>query len=155
MFLSHVLITCSSFSCVLTTLTASGRLLVFTPPGNTGNSWKMALDITAHHCALLWPQAAPTRTAKDSNKDADSAATNGEGVASSPDGPRPKRARLGSKTGISDEYRLRRLSIACTAGAWLPTLLLVNCEVIGVIAMATRTGHVALLGVKLPIVLGK
>ena len=45
--------------------------------------------------------------------------------------------------------------MACTAGTWLPTLLLVNREVIGVIAIATRTGHVALLGVKLPVVLGK
>ena len=50
---------------------------------------------------------------------------------------------------------MRRLSVACTVCAWLPTLLLVNREVIGVVAIATRTGHVTLLGVKLPIVMGK
>ncbi len=66
-----------------------------------------------------------------------------------------KRVKPASKTGLSEEYRMRRLSVACTACAWLPTLLQVNCEVVGVVAMATRTGHVTLLGVKLPIVLGE
>ena len=87
------------------------------------------------------------------SQDADETGSVANGNLSEP--PRAKRTRLGSKTGLSEEYRVQRLSVACTTCAWLPTLLQVNQEVIGVVAMATRMGHVTLLGVKLPIVLGK
>ena len=136
----------------------------------------MALDIGSHHASLLYPpetpspepqakkpkatkssktpKSVPKKTTKNGHGNGcgqEAAVTNGE----SSEAPRPKRVKLASKTGLSEEYRLKRLSVACTACAWLPTLLQVNREVIGIIAMATRTGHVTLLGVKLPIVLDK
>ena len=161
---------------MLTALTASGRLLLYTPPGNTSSHWRMALDISAHHASLLRTHNTPeppeggkkTKTGGKSaaaivkkpsghgrkrSQDADETGSVANGNSSEP--PRAKRTRLGSKTGLSEEYRVQRLSVACTTCAWLPTLLQVNQEVIGVVAMATRMGHVTLLGVKLPIMLGK
>lgn len=47
---------------------------------------------------------------------------------------------------------MQRLDVAVAACAWLPTLLLTaGGGVVGVIALAMRSGQVALIGVKLPI----
>lgn len=178
-------------------MTASGRLLLYTPPGNTSTYWRLAIDLTTHHASLLHlhettpkttPKTTPTpepqpkkskstKSAKSSKKAQSSEkgrggngrgqrpttpiATNGAGSPEGCDGtepPRPKRVKPVkpvSGAEVSGGYRLRRLAVACTCCAWLPTLLQVGGEVVGVIAVATRMGHVTLLGVKLPIVLGK
>ena len=70
---------------------------------------------------------------------------------------KPKRARVWSSKDPEgpDDYLQRRLLVSISTCAWSPTLLLVHGGVIGIIAIATRTGRVALIGVKLPIVIGQ
>lgn len=139
--------------------------------------WRLALDITPRLSFLLHtpPSAVnsgdekketapkePNKSKKAISKKTASvkrkaSVTTVDYDSASSDSPRPKRARLtSSKSSVAAEDLLqRRLSMAVSTCAWLPTLLLVHGGVIGVVAIATRTGRVALIGVKLPIVVGK
>ena len=52
----------------------------------------------------------------------------------------------------TDVITWHKLAVATMACSWLPTWLLVpGGKVVGVIALATRGGQLALIGVKLPI----
>ena len=78
-------------------------------------------------------------------------ATNG---GDSVEGSKPKRAKLSAilPKEATDVITRHKLAVATTACSWLPTWLLVpGGKVIGVIALATRGGQLALIGVKLPI----
>ena len=64
-----------------------------------------------------------------------------------PTSPSPK-AGIKTKIDINTEYNRRRFSVACTSFDWLPTLLESGT---GIVAMTTRSGHVILLGMHMPI----
>ncbi len=107
-----------------------------------------------------WDSKTPSTTTEVNGSESGVQATTSNGVGdaqqdppeSSDTVPNPKRPRL---TSTSDDYVARKLSLASVACCWLPTLLLINCKMIGIVAVTTRSGHVTLLGVKLPIVAGK
>ncbi len=91
------------YRCVLSGLTASGRLVVYTPPNSQWKLWKHALTISD---ILLDAEIAVTMTPHD-----------------------------------------KAMFSFCTAFSWLPYTLSGR----GVIAMATRSGHMVLVEVSLPI----
>lgn len=91
--------------CALTSLTASGRLLLFTAPHSQGKVWRHILTLTN---TLLDAEIVSTLTQQN-----------------------------------------KALFSVCTAFSWLPSLL--NDGGCGLLAMATRSGHLVLVEVPLPI----
>lgn len=58
--------------------------------------------------------------------------------------------------GSFEVYVHHKLMVSCTEVAWLPSLLhLPTGEKIAVVSMATRTGHVILWGLQVPVVKGR
>lgn len=170
MYLFHVL-----DSCVLTVLTESGRVFLYTPPASTALKWKLVdisspLSVLLHQCSSESTRNGDVQKnggKKTSNeKDHSSkkskrmpkgskSLSNDQNETSTMEGPRAKRAKLLSaiyKDAADDSATVERLGVAAATCAWLPTLLTSpDGGSAGVIAMATRLGSVAFVGLKLPI----
>lgn len=111
--------------CVLTCLTAHGRVLVFVSPSSMETHWKQLADLTDILCSCL----------KECNYNIMQLnTTSSQVVATKPD----------------EAFYDRCLMVAFTCCQWLPVLV----GATGVVAVATRSGHVIVWGVGVPVAPG-
>ncbi len=126
--------------CLLTALTSSGRLLLLSPPGSSLTKWEQTIDLSDTLCSLL-----------------KGCGFNPDSLSEQADSPEGEAENLSFP-----EFVRRRLLVACTTFAWLPSILQQHSEAVAVgvggaavVALGTRSGHVFLWQLQVPLVKGR